>query len=75
MPYRNNAELPSAVRSQLPDQAQDIYRETFNFAYAANAGDAERDTQAHMIALAQVKRSYAKDSANDRAPWVRRRHS
>lgn len=71
MLYRSNTELPSAIRSHWPDQAQDIYRETFNFAYAANAGDADREQHAHIIALAQVKRSYAKDGEQ----WVRRGRS
>jgi cation transport regulator len=71
MPYRTNTELPPDVRAHLPEQAQDIYRDTFNFAYAANAGDADRDTHAHMIALAQVKRSYAKEGQQ----WVKRGRS
>lgn len=71
MPYRQNSELPPAIRSHLPEHAQDIYRETFNFAYAANAGDAEREKHAHMIAWAQVKRSYAKAGEQ----WVRKRQS
>ena len=40
MPYRTNLDLPEPVRSHLPEHAQDIYREAFNRAYAANAGEA-----------------------------------
>lgn len=71
MPYRNNIELPPAIRSHLPEQAQDLYREAFNYAYAAYAGDAERDKRARMMAWAAVKRTYAKTGEQ----WVQRRQS
>jgi cation transport regulator len=68
MPYRANADLPPSVRGHLPDHAQDIYREAFNHAYAAHAGEADCERRAHMIAWAAVKRSYVKaDEA-----WVAR---
>ena len=60
MPYRINAELPPSVRRHLPEHAQDIYREAFNHAYAAHAGEIDRERRSHMIAWAAVKRSYAK---------------
>ena len=69
MPYRVNNELPSAIRSHLPDHAQDIYREAFNHAYAAHAGEFDREKRAHMIAWAAVKRGYVKDGEK----WVTRR--
>jgi cation transport regulator len=50
---------------------QDTYREAFNHAYGAHAGDAEREKRSHMIAWAAVKRSYTKDGEQ----WVRRRQS
>lgn len=68
MPYRVNADLPPRVRSHLPEHAQDIYREAFNHANAAHAGELKREKRAHMIAWAAVKRSYVK--ANDE--WVPR---
>lgn len=61
MPYRSNHDLPPAIRSHLPDHAQDIYREAFNYAYAAHAGEADRERHAHLIAWAAVKRRYTKD--------------
>lgn len=61
MPYRTNHDLPPSVRSHLPDHAQDIYREAFNHAFRAHAGEADRERRAHMIAWAAVKRSYVKD--------------
>jgi len=68
MPYRVNSDLPPRVRSHLPEHAQDIYRETFNHAYAAHAGDREREKRAHMIAWAAVKRSYVKSDDE----WISR---
>jgi cation transport regulator len=68
MPYRVNEDLPKSVRSHLPDHAQAIYREAFNHAYAAHAGEADREQRAHMIAWAAVKRSYLK--AGDQ--WIPR---
>jgi cation transport regulator len=69
MPYRVNNDLPSAIRNHLPDHAQDIYREAFNHAFAAHAGELDREQRAHMIAWAAVKRSYVKDGEK----WVTRR--
>ncbi|MDJ1156640.1 ChaB family protein [Chelatococcus sp. SYSU_G07232] len=39
MPYRTNADLPDPVRTHLPPHTQDIYRETFNHAFATRADD------------------------------------
>ena len=68
MPYDVNAELPASVRHHLPEHAQDIYRAAFNHAFAAHAGEWDRERRAHMIAWAAVKRSYVK--AGD--SWVPR---
>jgi cation transport regulator len=68
VPYRTNSDLPPSVRGHLPDHAQDIYREAFNHAYAAHAGDPRQEEAAHRIAWAAVKRSYVK--AGD--SWVAR---
>ena len=68
MPYSHNLELPSSVRSHLPDHAQDIYREAFNHAYAEHVGDSRQEEAAHRIAWGAVKRRYLKEG--DR--WVER---
>jgi cation transport regulator len=60
MPYRVNSDLPPSVRNHLPDHSQDIYREAFNHAFAAHAGEPDRERRAHMIAWTAVKRSYVK---------------
>jgi len=68
MPYRVNEDLPDSVRRHLPAHAQDIYRQAFNHAFAAHAGEPDQEQRAHRIAWAAVKRSYVKDG--DR--WVAR---
>lgn len=60
MPYPTNDDLPPAVRRNLPAHAQDIYREAFNHAFAAHAGDPRQEEAAHRIAWAAVKHSYEK---------------
>jgi len=60
MPYAVNADLPPSVRRHLPEHAQDIYREAFNHAFAAHAGDPRQEEASHRIAWAAVKRSYVK---------------
>lgn len=61
MPYRTNHELPPTVRSHLPADAQDIYREAFNNAYREHAGEQDRERPSHMIAWAAVKRCYVRE--------------
>lgn len=68
MPYRTNDDLPPSVSAHLPPHAQDIYRQAFNHAYAAHAGEARQEEAAHRIAWAAVKRSYVKAGNN----WVPR---
>jgi cation transport regulator len=68
MPYRTNADLPPAVQHALPEHAQSIYREAFNHAFAAHAGDPRQEEAAHRIAWAAVKRAYVKEGG----AWVRK---
>ena len=60
MPYATNADLPPSVRRHLPEHAQAIFREAFNHAFAAHAGDPRQEEAAHRIAWGAVKRSYVK---------------
>jgi cation transport regulator len=60
MPYVTNDDLPRSIQGRLPPHAQDIYRESFNHAFAAHAGDPRQEEAAHRIAWAAVKRSYVK---------------
>ena len=67
MPYRVNADLLGSVRHHLPEHAQDIYREAFNHAFAAHAGEADRERRAHLIGWSAVKGAYVKQGDE----WVR----
>ncbi len=60
MPYATNAALPASVRNHLPARAQDIYRETFNEAWASYAENPRREEIAHRTAWAAVKRRFHK---------------
>lgn len=74
MPYDSISELPKAVRDNLPKEAQQIYRETFNDAWKRYAdpdsrrGDASREEAAHKVAWSAVKKTYEKKG--DR--WVKK---
>jgi cation transport regulator len=48
------------VRNHVPEHAQSTYREAFNHASAAHAGDPRQEEAAHRIAWAAIKRSYEK---------------
>ena len=62
MPYASNGDLPVSIRAHLPPHAQDIFRATFNSAWASyGAREPERREEiAHRIAWAAVKRRYRK---------------
>lgn len=65
MPYAHRNDLPASVRDNLPDHAQDIYKEAFNSAWDEYDHDEER---AHRVAWGAVKKSYHKNADGD---WVR----
>lgn len=61
MPYRTNADLPSAVRQHLPAHAQDIFRSAYNNAWEHYKFEGDRrEEAAHRIAWAAVKKKYRK---------------
>lgn len=68
MPYDKISELPDSVRDNLPEHAQDIYKEAYNSAWDQYAepedrrGDAGREETAHRVAWAAVKQTYKKDA-------------
>lgn len=79
MPYSRIRELPKNVRDLLPEQAQKLYRKTFNQAWESygadsNGGtgvtDAQREENAHRVAWAAVKQSFEKNP-NSIAPFIR----
>ncbi len=67
MPYHSKAELPDQVKDNLPQHAQEIYKEAFNSAYEEykdpddRKGDASREETAHKVAWNAVKQEYHKD--------------
>jgi cation transport regulator len=62
MPYLRNSDLPSAVRSHLPNHAQDIFRSAFNSACDGYRGKEPNriDEIARRVAWAAVKKRYRK---------------
>ena len=70
MPYASVEDLPSPIQAHLPLHAQEIYRSAFNNAWTEYAarGPVQRETTAHRVAWAAVKRKYQK--SGDR--WVAR---
>jgi cation transport regulator len=58
MPYRKRSELPSQVKDNIPDHAQDIYKEAFNSAIDQYDGD---ESRAHRVAWSAVKQKYEKN--------------
>ncbi|MDG6244289.1 MAG: ChaB family protein [Methanolobus sp.] len=75
LPYRNINELPSNVKDNLPEHAQEIYKEAFNNAWDQYAdpeerrGDASREEVAHRVAWSAVKNKYEK---NEKGDWVKK---
>ena len=66
MPYASTRDLPASVREHLPPHAQEIYRAAFNNAYAEYERRADRESVAHRVAWAAVKRQYRKAGSE----WV-----
>jgi cation transport regulator len=68
MPYQQVADLPSSVRDQLPQHAQEIYVAAFNSAWDEYAdaskrrGDESREEVAHKVAWSAVGNTYEKDA-------------
>lgn len=67
MPYERRSDLPEQVRENLPEHAQDIYKEAYNSAWDEykdpedRRDDASREEVAHRVAWAAVKKKYEKD--------------
>lgn len=59
--------MPESVRDNLPEHAQEIYKEAFNSAWEQydqpeeRRGVASREETAHKVAWAAVKNVYEKD--------------
>jgi len=76
MPYHNVNDLPESVRDNLPQHAQEIYKEAFNSAWDQYAdpderrGDDSREETAHKVAWSAVKQEYEKDAGGK---WKRKK--
>lgn len=74
MPYEKLSDLPDAVKDNLPQHAQEIYRAAYNNAWDEYAepedrrGDASREETAHRVAWSAVKASYEKQGER----WVKK---
>jgi cation transport regulator len=67
MQYNTLDDLPKSVKNPLPRHAQEIYMAAFNSAWDEykdpedRRGDDSRETVAHKVAWAAVKKKYEKD--------------
>lgn len=75
MPYDKNSELPDSVKDNLPEHAQDIYREAFNSASKEYKDPDKRrkpdegaEATAHKVAWSAVKNEYEKKGDK----WVKK---
>lgn len=60
MHYQTNRELPSDLRKELSEAAQDLYRETFNSNYPKNHKNVRYDSEemAHEAAWMAVRSNF-----------------
>ena len=64
MPYKKKEDLPDQVQDNLPEHAQEIYKEAYNNAWEQykdpddRTGD--REETAHRVAWSAVKEKYEK---------------
>jgi cation transport regulator len=63
MPYDNLSDLPDSVRNNLPNHAQEIYKEAYNSA----EDQYDEESRAHRVAWSAVEQKYEK---NDKGNWV-----
>jgi len=63
MPYEKLADLPDSVRNNLPEHAQEIYKEAYNSAEEQYG----EESRAHRVAWSAVERKYEKDENGN---WV-----
>ena len=64
MPYKSTSDLPDSVTDNLPEHAQEIYKEAYNSA----SEQYDEESTAHRVAWSAVKEEYEKQG--DR--WVKK---
>ena len=63
MPYKDNSELPSSVKDNLPDNAQTMFRDVFNSAWEGTCKDSSnKDECASKVAWGTVHKNFHKDT-------------
>jgi cation transport regulator len=71
LPYDKIDELPKSVRDNLPNHAQEIFKEAFNNAWNEykrpqdRKGNATREETSFKVAWAAVKQNYHKDKSGN----------
>jgi cation transport regulator len=74
MPYGRVVELPESVRDNIPQHAQEIYKEAYNSAWDRydspneRRGNASREETSRRVAWSAVKKEYTKQNGK----WVRK---
>jgi cation transport regulator len=63
MPYEKLTDLPDSVRDNLPQHAQEIYKEAYNSAEEQYG----EESRAHRVAWSAVEQKYEK---NEQGDWV-----
>lgn len=66
MPYGDISELPIQIRSSLPEEAQEVYRKAYNYAYDTTCEGT--DSCSDIVAWSQVRRFFE----NDTGVWQKR---
>jgi cation transport regulator len=66
MPYDKLTDLPDRMRNNLPEHAQEIYKEAFNSAEEQYG----EESRAHRVAWSAVENKYEK---NDQGDWVEKK--
>lgn len=73
MPYDSKSDLPDSVTDNLPDHAQEIFKEAYNSAWDeykdSQDRDGSREEIANKVAWSAVKQSYHK---NDEGEWTKK---
>ncbi|MFW6282466.1 MAG: ChaB family protein [Minisyncoccales bacterium] len=74
MPYEKISELPDPVRMNLPERAQEIYKEAYNNAWEEYKNPEDRKTKSsreevsHRVAWSAVKQKYKKSGKK----WIKK---
>ncbi len=74
MPYKKTNELPESIKSNLPKEAQKIFKEAYNNAWKEykdpkkRQGNTSREGASRRVAWSAVKKKYKKSKGK----WVKK---